>query len=254
VANSRILRELNVSGHFIQPAASDDGTSLGAALAVKHMVYNDDSSSALHSPFLGPCSEEAAIQSLLENCPSEVRSFNSFDKTALETAKLLNQGLVVGWYQGRSEWGPRALGNRSILASPTHKDMKDIINKKIKRRESFRPFAPSVLEEDVGIFFEQAVSSPFMMHVVKFKDEMYEKFPSVVHVDGTGRVQTVTSDFNPKYYRLLQEIKKLTGFGILLNTSFNENEPIVSYAEEALDCFYRTDMDVLVLNNIIIAK
>jgi predicted NodU family carbamoyl transferase len=149
-------------------------------------------------------------------------------------------GKVVGWYQGRSEWGPRALGNRSILANPTLPNMKDLINVKIKRREPFRPFAPSVLRELVGSHFEQDVESPFMMHVVKIRPESRERLPAVTHVDGTGRLQSVSRDENPLYYELIEEFRRRTGVGVLLNTSFNENEPIVDTPEQAVACFQRT--------------
>ena len=164
------------------------------------------------------------------------------------------EGKVIGWYQGASEWGPRALGNRSILANPLLSDMKETINLKVKKRESFRPFAPSVLQEDVNTYFEQDVDSPFMMHVVKFRKEYRSKFPSVTHVDGTGRLQSVTRELNPKYYALIKKFKEKTGFGILLNTSFNENEPVVDTPEQAIDCFLRTDIDALILENIVVTK
>jgi carbamoyltransferase len=171
-----------------------------------------------------------------------------------EVVGLLKKGKVVGWFQGRSEWGPRALGNRSILADPTNPGMKDIINGKIKRRESFRPFAPSVLKENVGEYFEQPVLSPFMMHVIKFRDKWREKLPAVAHVDGTGRLQTVSRDENPLYHDLISKFREKSGVGIVLNTSFNENEPIVDTPQQAVDCFVRTDMDALCLGNYLLVK
>ena len=167
---------------------------------------------------------------------------------------MIKDGLVVGWYQGNSEWGPRALGNRSILADPTNSNMKDIINSKIKRRESFRPFAPSVLKEDVDLYFEQHIDSPFMMHVVKIREEWQSRLPAVAHVDGTGRLQTVDSTSNFLYHQLITEFKKLSGVGILLNTSFNENEPVVDSPEQAYDCFVRTEMDSLCMGKYIFNK
>ena len=169
-------------------------------------------------------------------------------------AELIAKGLVTGWYQGRSEWGPRALGNRSIFANPAIPTMKDTINAKIKRRESFRPFAPSVLKEDVATYFEQDVDSPFMMHVVKIRPEWRERLPAVTHVDGTGRLQTVDRESNPLYYQLIDALRRKTGVGMVLNTSFNENEPIVDTPEQALDCFLRTDMDALCLGRYVLAK
>jgi len=161
---------------------------------------------------------------------------------------------VMGWYQGRSEWGPRALGNRSILANPTIKTMKETINAKIKRRESFRPFAPSVLSEEVATYFEQQVESPFMMHVVKIRPEWRDRLPAVTHVDGTGRLQTVDRESNPLYHKLIDAFRRKTGVGMVLNTSFNENEPIVDTPEQALACFQRTDMDALCLGPYVIVK
>jgi carbamoyltransferase len=166
-----------------------------------------------------------------------------------KTAETIATGKVVGWFQGRMEWGPRALGNRSILADPRRHDMKDILNHKIKRRESFRPFAPSVLREAVGEWFETDDDVPFMEKVFVVREDKRAEIPAVVHIDGTGRLQTVTRDSNPRYYRLIEAFRELTGVPMLLNTSFNENEPIVCRPEEALDCFLRTRMDVLVLGN-----
>ena len=177
------------------------------------------------------------------------------DADLVETAAgLIADGLVMGWYQGRSEWGPRALGNRSILANPAVATMKETINAKIKRRESFRPFAPSVLKEDVGTYFEQTVDSPFMMHVVKIRPEWRERLPAVTHVDGTGRLQTVDPESNLLYHQLISAFKRKSGIGMVLNTSFNENEPVVDTPEQAFDCFRRTDMDALCLGRYVMLK
>lgn len=177
------------------------------------------------------------------------------DATMVEAvAQLIADGKVVGWYQGKSEWGPRALGNRSILANPTLPNMKETINTKIKRRESFRPFAPSVLSERVSEYFEQTVESPFMMHVVKIRPEWRDKLPAITHVDGTGRLQTVDKSNNPLYYSLIQALSKKTGVAIVLNTSFNENEPIVDTPTQAVDCFKRTDMDAICLGRYLLVK
>lgn len=169
-------------------------------------------------------------------------------------AALLHAGLVVGWYQGRSEWGPRALGNRSILADPTNPNMKDIINAKIKRRESFRPFAPTVLKPAVGTYFEQDVFSPFMMHVVKVRPEWQDRLPAITHVDGTGRLQSIERTTNPMYYDLIESFGRLSGVPIVLNTSFNENEPIVDTPEQAKNCFERTGLDALCLGQYVLVK
>src|SRR4051812_35583307 len=169
-------------------------------------------------------------------------------------ASLLADGMIVGWYQGRSEWGPRALGNRSILAHPGWPGMKEMINTKIKRRESFRPFAPSVLEEYVPEYFVQDIKSPFMMHVVEIRVEKRGELAAVTHEDGTGRLQTVSHTSNPLYYDLIESFRKLTGTPVLLNTSFNENEPIVDTPQQAIDCFNRNDIDILCLGNHVIVK
>ena len=182
------------------------------------------------------------------------RKLINIDELTQIAARHIAEGNVVGWYQGSSEWGARALGNRSILANPANKDMKNIINSKIKKRESFRPFAPAVLDEEVNRFFECNINSEFMNHIVKFKEEWKETFPSVCHVDSTARLQTVNNENNPLFYRLILELKKITGYGIILNTSFNENEPIVDTPGQAIDCFLRTDMDILFLEKFIIHK
>ena len=167
---------------------------------------------------------------------------------------MIANGKVVGWFQGRMEWGPRALGNRSILCDPRRRDMKEILNTKIKRRESFRPFAPSILREAVAEWFEQDDDVPFMMEVFQIRPEKRSLLPAVCHVDGSGRLQTVHADTNPLYHQLISEFCRLTSIPIVLNTSFNENEPVVCRPEEALDCFLRTKMDVLVLGNFYIAR
>jgi carbamoyltransferase len=167
--------------------------------------------------------------------------------------KIISGG-VIGWFQGRAEFGPRALGNRSIIVDPRRKDAKDLLNNKIKRRESFRPFAPSILKEYISDYFIQSSYVPFMEKVYEIKKNKYNEIPAVTHVDGTGRLQSVDSKVSPKYYNLINEFYKRTGTPILLNTSFNENEPIVNKPEDALDCFLRTEMDMLVLENIIIER
>src|SRR5205814_6308604 len=170
------------------------------------------------------------------------------------TARAIAEGLVVGWFQGRMEWGPRALGNRSILCDPRRADMKDILNAKIKRRESFRPFAPSILREHVAEWFEQDHDVPFMMQVFQVREEKRKLIPATTHVDGSGRLQTVHKETNPLYHQLITIYYQITGVPMVLNTSFNENEPVVCKPEEALDCFLRTKMDVLVLENFFITR
>jgi carbamoyltransferase len=170
------------------------------------------------------------------------------------TAQAISEGNVIGWFQGRMEWGPRALGNRSILGDPRRENMTDILNLKIKRRESFRPFAPSILEECTTDWFEHGGEVPFMMQVYPIKVEKRHLIPAVTHVDGSGRLQTVSKDTNPRYHKLILEFNAITGIPMVLNTSFNENEPVVCKPSEALDCFLRTKMDVLVMEDWYISR
>jgi carbamoyltransferase len=176
------------------------------------------------------------------------------DELVVGAAAAIGRGEVVGWYQGRSEWGPRALGNRSILADPRRNDMKDLLNRKIKRRESFRPFAPSILEERTGEWFELSHPDPFMLKVYPIRAEKRTTIPAVTHVDGTGRLQTVSQRSNPRYWRLIRAFEDLTGVPLVLNTSFNENEPIVNTPTEAIQCFLRTRMDRLVLDRVLLSR
>ncbi len=215
----------------------------------------------LRTAYLGPESSEEEIHALLDWKKKEIAMAECFltilaaEEDLIErTAKAIDDGKVVGWFQGRMEWGPRALGNRSILGDPRRADMKEILNLKIKRRESFRPFAPSILREDVSDWFEQDDDVPFMMEVFQIRAQKRSFIPAVTHVDGSGRLHTVEKDVNPRYHRLISRFKELTGIPIVLNTSFNENEPVVCYPEEALDCFLRTKMDLLVLGNFVIER
>src|SRR5262245_44125467 len=183
-----------------------------------------------------------------------VRHIDEEEELVKAVASAIQGGSVIGWCQGRMEWGPRALGNRSILADPRRSDMKEILNLKIKRRESFRPFAPSILREHVADWFEVDDDVPFMMQVYQIREERRATIPAITHVDGSGRLQTVQQHTNPRYYRLIEAFRKLTGVPMLLNTSFNENEPVVCKPEEALACFLRTKLDVLVLGNFVISR
>jgi carbamoyltransferase len=183
-----------------------------------------------------------------------VRRIDDEGELCQATATAITEGKVIGWFQGRMEWGPRALGNRSILGDPRRADMKDILNLKIKRRESFRPFAPSILREHVSEWFEQDDDVPFMMEVFQVRQEKRAQIPATTHIDGSGRLQTVHKETNPRYYRLIEAYREITGVPIVLNTSFNENEPVVCKPQEALDCFLRTKMDVLVLNDWIVTR
>jgi carbamoyltransferase len=171
-----------------------------------------------------------------------------------DTARIIAEGKILGWFQGRAEWGPRALGNRSIVADPRRPEMKEILNRRIKHREIFRPFAPSILAEATGDYFEKSHPSPFMTLAYSVRPEKRDKIPAPTHVDGTGRLQTVTRDANPRYWKLIKAFEDLTGVPVVLNTSFNDNEPIVCRPEEAIDCFLRTQMDALVLGDFLITR
>ncbi len=254
VANARIQRETSFKEHYVQAAASDDGTCLGAAYWCWHNVLGRSERFHMRHAFWGPGYSDDQIRAVAQEAGFPLHVCADEAELVEMAAGLIAKGLVTGWYQGRSEWGPRALGNRSILANPAIPTMKDTINAKIKRRESFRPFAPSVLRELVPTYFEQTVDSPFMQHVVKIRPEWRERLPAVTHVDGTGRLQTVDPESNPLYYRLIDAFRRQTGVGVVLNTSFNENEPIVDRPEQALDCFRRTDMDALCLGRYVLTK
>jgi carbamoyltransferase len=254
VANAQISRETPFRATYLQPAASDDGTCLGAAFWAWHNVVGSRERFRMDHAFWGPGYSDSRHRQAVEGADGPVVEYSSDAAAADAAAELIAEGRVIGWYQGRSEWGPRALGHRSILANPGVPGMKDIINAKIKRRESFRPFAPSVLREEVQTYFEQDVHSPFMMHVVKVRSEWRERLPAVTHVDGTGRLQSVDRGSNALYHHLISQVKKRTGIGVVLNTSFNENEPIVDTPEQAVACFLRTDLDALVVGRYILNK
>jgi len=211
--------------------------------------------------YWGPAFDDAAIERMLSQSGDEIRGqgctiarLSDEGELCRRVATAVADGKVIGWFQGRMEWGPRALGNRSILGDPRRADMKDILNLKIKRRESFRPFAPSILREAVPDWFTDDDAVPFMMKVFPIREEKRSQIPAVTHVDGSGRLQTVDRATNPRYYRLIEEFGRITGIPIVLNTSFNENEPVVCRPEEALACFLRTKMDVLVLGDTFIER
>jgi carbamoyltransferase len=254
VANARILRETNFTKYYLQPAASDEGTCLGAAFWCWHNVVGGKQRFHMSHAYWGPAYGESRLRGAAESSALKVRAFESEAEMIKAVSDLLVEGKVIGWYQGRSEWGPRALGNRSIIANPSLPHMKDLINAKIKRRESFRPFAPTVLRQYVPQYFEQDVQSPFMMHVVRIRPEWRTKLSAVTHVDGTGRLQSLERPQNPLYYDLIDSFRRRTGIAVLLNTSFNENEPIVDTPEQAMNCFKRTDMDAICLGPYLICK
>jgi carbamoyltransferase len=260
VANGKVRRQTVFKRVYVQSAAGDAGGAIGAAYAVWDQLGGRRSFVMDHA-YWGPHHSQNEIAALLDARRSEIDASGCFieeidDEAALSTrtAKAVAEGKVVGWFQGRMEWGPRALGNRSIVCDPRRADMKAILNAKIKRRESFRPFAPSVLDAAVAEWFEEDDAVPFMMQVFQIREEKRPLIPAVTHVDGSGRLQTVYCRTNPLYYRLIEAFRDLTDVPMVLNTSFNENEPVVCQPQEALDCFLRTKMDVLVLGNTMISR
>ncbi len=253
VMNARLLRDTPFKQAYMQPASSDDGLCIGAGLWTWHNVAGGRERFHMNHAYWGPAHSDEAMRRTAESGKVPMREL-PLSQIPRAVASLLHAGLVTGWYQGRSEWGPRALGNRSIVADPTRANMKDLINEKIKRRESFRPFAPSIVQEAVSTYFEQDVFSPFMMHVVKVRPEWRERLPAITHVDGTGRLQSIARDTNPMYYELIESFGRLSGIPIVLNTSFNENEPIVDTPEQAMNCFLRTGLDALCLGKYLLVK
>jgi carbamoyltransferase len=262
VANGRISNLTRFENVYIQSAAGDAGGAVGAAfVAASRIDARRPARGQMVHAFWGPDFSRDAVAALigsrrseLNNASCRIATIEEEDVLCGTVAKAIADGLVVGWFQGRMEWGPRALGNRSILCDPRRSDMKDTLNLKIKRRESFRPFAPSVLREKVHEWFEQDDDVPFMMKVFEIRESKRSLIPAVTHVDGSGRLQTVTSQNNPLYYKLIRKFESLTNIPMVLNTSFNENEPIVCRPDEALACFLRTDMDLLVLGRTIIRR
>ena len=257
-ANGKIFDRTPFDQVYVQPAAGDAGLAVGAAYYVYHHVLGHPRTFVMEHPYWGPAYSQQQIRAALERSSIASSEFQVTElpeeQLAKETAKEIAGGKIVGWFQGRAEWGPRALGNRSILADPRRAEMKDILNRRIKHREVFRPFAPSILEEATGEYFEKTYPSPFMALAYAVRPEKRKEIPAPTHVDGTGRLQTVSRSVNPRYWRLIREFANLTGVPVVLNTSFNENEPIVCQPEEAIECFLRTKMDVLVLGNTIVRK
>jgi len=263
VANGKVFERSPFKKVYVQSAGGDAGGAIGAAFATWHKVEGDKAKRhfvmdhAYWGPSATPDQVAAAIAARRADFDAAACTIERMgDEAALcrRTAQAISEGKVIGWFQGRLEWGPRALGNRSILGDPRRADMKDILNLKIKRRESFRPFAPSILRESVNDWFETDDDVPFMMQVFKIRPDKRKEIPAVTHVDGSGRLQTVTWAGNPRYARLIEAFRDITGVPIVLNTSFNENEPVVCKPEEAIDCFLRTKMDVLVLGDTFIER
>ncbi|MDP2318322.1 MAG: carbamoyltransferase C-terminal domain-containing protein [Acidobacteriota bacterium] len=260
VANGKIRQNTPFRHVFIQPAAGDNGTALGAALEAWHQSGARPVGPRMEHSYWGTSYTDAEIATVIAESGVVAQGRCQLTTIATEaalcdaTAARLAAGDVVGWYQGRMEWGARALGNRSILADPRRRDMRDIINQKIKFRERFRPFAPSILAEAIDEYFVDAVHDPFMIQVYPVRPEKRDVIPAVTHVDGSGRLQSVSQASNPRYWALIRAFHAQTGVPVLLNTSFNENEPIVERPEQALDCFLRTDMDVLVMGSHMLRK
>ena len=260
VANARILRETPFERLYIQPSAGDGGGALGAALYGYHAVLGKPRNFVMEHAYWGEEHSPEAVQKFLENAGIRYRHFQDEDKLITYVVDRLQSGKVIGWSQGRFEWGPRALGSRSILADPRRTDMKDIVNVKIKFREPFRPFAPSILAERAEEYFtlpqaDKQYPARFMLYVVDVKEEKREVLPAITHVDGTGRLQTVCRDVSPKYYRLIETFGEATGTPVVLNTSFNlKGEPIVNTPEEAFHTFSQSGMDTLVLGEYVIEK
>jgi carbamoyltransferase len=257
VANGKIFDHTPFSDVYVQPAAGDAGLSVGAAYYVYHQLLGRPRCFTMEHAYWGPQFTPEAIRQVVENSGMS-GSFSiqrlPDEEVVRATAAHIATGKIVGWFQGRAEWGPRALGNRSILVDPRRAEMKDVLNRRIKHRETFRPFAPSILEEATAEYFGRSYPSPFMNLAYPVRPEKRALMPAPTHVDGTARLQTVSRRTNPLYWALIKEFEKLAGVPVLLNTSFNEDEPIVLKPQEAIDCFLRTKMDVLALGNYLIEK
>ena len=253
VANGKLFDRTPFRRTYIQPAAGDEGLAIGAALHTYHSVLKQPRRHELKHSYLGPEFSESRIQSALQAVGLKYRKL---ERAALldAVAEEIAAGNVIGWFQGRMEWGPRALGNRSIIAHPGLPNMKDVLNARIKHREWFRPFAPSIMADHQHEYFDHDHPSPFMLHVYKIRPEKRKELCAVNHVDDTGRLQSVTREENPMYYDLIAAFHRKTGIPVILNTSFNENEPIVCTPEEAIDCFQRTRMDVLAIGPFMVVK
>lgn len=254
VANGKIFRRSPFKHAFVQPAAGDNGTSLGAALFVWHQQMGQPRSWVMDHAYTGPAYDQAACRAAadLKGLKYEIAADEA--ELCAKTADHIANGDVIGWFQGKMEFGPRALGNRSILADPRRPEMKDILNARVKNRESFRPFAPSILEEETTAWFTEEEPSPCMLMVYPVRPEQRAKVPAITHVDGSGRLQTVSQKTNARYWNLIDAFRERTGVPMVLNTSFNENEPVVCTPTHAVDCFMKTRIDVLVLGDLIVRR
>ena len=260
VANGKIIKNTNYKNVYIPPSPGDSGGAIGAASFLLNQKFNVKKKYS-DNPYLGPEYDSEYINILLKRNNKEindkkitVKKFKNIEDLLSLTAKLISEGNIIGFFQGRMEWGPRALGNRSILADPRNSNIRKILNAKIKRREEFRPFAPSIIREKVPEWFEINDDVPFMSKAFQVREEKRKLIPAVTHVDGSGRLQTVTEELNYNYNKLINFFNDLTGIPMLLNTSFNENEPIVCKPEEALNCFLRTKMDYLIMQDYLLGR
>lgn len=258
VANGKIFDSTPFEQVYVQPAAGDGGLAVGAAYYVWYQKLGNPRSFAMDHAYWGPGFSAAEMRAAMTASGIARGDFGVAELPAPEltrrAAAIIADGKILGWFQGRAEWGPRALGNRSIVADPRRADMKEALNRRIKHRETFRPFAPSILAEATGEWFAKSHPSPFMTLAYAVRPEKRELIPAPTHVDGTGRLQTVTRDANPRYHALISAFRDLTGVPVVLNTSFNDNEPIVCRPEEAIDCFLRTKMDALVLGDFLVMR
>lgn len=253
VANGKILENTSFKSLYIPPAGHDAGTAIGSALWLYNQILDKPRIEPMMDSYFGSRFSDDEIEEYLNSINVPYRKLSDEELNEKVSDCLINAG-VVGWFQGRAEFGPRALGHRSIIADPRRDDAKEILNLKIKRREPFRPFAPSILKEFVGEYFEKVDNVPFMEKVFTIRAEKRVSIPAVTHVDGSGRLQSVDKEIEPKYHALIETFYKKTGVPILLNTSFNENEPIVNTPKEAYACFARTKMDMVVMGNIVVER
>jgi len=255
VLNGKIIKETPFKKVFIQPAASDAGGSLGAAIYFYNSILGKKRNYVMDNVYLGPKFTTEDIRRFLEKNSIKFKEFEDNDELVKKTAELIYNNKIIGFFQGRLEFGPRALGNRSILANPCNPKMKDILNKKVKHREEFRPFAPSITYENYRNFFDTNSSSPFMLFVYPIKKEKQKLVPSITHIDGTGRLQTVKKNQNPLFWNLIKEFEKISEVPILINTSFNvRGEPIVCAPEHAYKCMMGTGIDYLVIDKFLVSK
>jgi carbamoyltransferase len=253
VMNGKILLNTPFRRVYVQPAAGDSGTALGVCYEIHNGILKGARGEVMLGAYTGPEFTDEEIRVELQKSELEFETLTD-ESVTKRAAQDIADGLVVGWFQGRMEFGPRALGNRSIVVDPRRADMKEILNERIKKREPFRPFAPSILEERTADYFEQDHPAPTMLMVYQVREEKRAQVPAITHVDGSGRLQTVSPEVNARYYQLISDFNAITGVPIVLNTSFNENEPVVCTPRHAIDCFLKTRMDVLYVGNQVVRR